>query len=331
MAREVRLKGEESIVQGFLRPLAAGWPGAFGLSDDCAAVAPAPDHELIVKTDPIRAGVHFFDDDDAGDIAWKALAVNVSDLAAKAARPLAYTLAMSFPEAPTTGWMRSFAAGLEQAQDAFGCHLVGGDTDRAPGPMTLAVTVFGEERCGRMVQRTTCRAGDDVFVSGTLGDAALGLQVRHDQAPQVLSQEQRRHVLQRFLRPQPRLGLRAALRAYATAAMDLSDGLAKDLGRMCRAAQFGARIELASIPLSDAVRTACDAKVDSLKEMISSGDDYEILATVDPGSSDQFATLARAGGISVARIGNIRTDPEMILVDESGHKTDWGTLGYDHF
>ena len=137
------IDGEEGIVQGFLAPLAAGYAGAFGLADDCAAITPTPGHDLVVKTDPVAAGVHFLADDAPEDIAWKALAVNVSDLAAKAAVPRAYLLALSFPVAPRRAWIERLAKGLAEAQAAFGMHLVGGDTDRRPGPITLSVTVFG--------------------------------------------------------------------------------------------------------------------------------------------------------------------------------------------
>ena len=163
------IHGEESLIQEFLAPLAAGYPGAFGLTDDCAAFTPTAGCDLVVKTDPVAADIHFFPDDAPEDIGWKALAVNVSDLAAKAATPRAYLMALSFPEAPNRDWMQRFAAGLSQAQQAFGMHLIGGDTDRRPGPVTVSITVFGEVPAGRMVRRGTAKAGDLICVSGTLG------------------------------------------------------------------------------------------------------------------------------------------------------------------
>src|SRR6476620_6391259 len=175
------LQGEEAIIR-LLAPLAQGAPGALGLEDDCALLAPAPGSELVLKTDPVAEGVHFLADDAPEDIAWKALAVNVSDLAAKAARPLGYLMALSFPEPPGVAWLARFAAGLQAAQSAFGCHLLGGDTDRRPGPLTITITIVGEVETGRMVRRATARPGDALFVSGTLGDAALGLLLRKDQA-----------------------------------------------------------------------------------------------------------------------------------------------------
>jgi thiamine-monophosphate kinase len=173
------LHGEEAIVR-VLAPLAQGFPGAFGLQDDCALIAPAPGTELVLKVDPVAEGVHFLTDDTPEDVAWKALAVNVSDLAAKAARPLGYLMALSFPEAPATAWLTRFAAGLAQAQARFGCHLIGGDTDRRPGPLTMSVTMIGSIPQGRMVRRATAHAGDTLFVSGTIGDASLGLALLRD-------------------------------------------------------------------------------------------------------------------------------------------------------
>src|SRR5689334_17485316 len=173
------LVGEEAII-ALLAPLAAAAAGAFGLQDDCAVLQPEVGRELVLKTDPIAEGVHFLPQTAAADVAWKALAVNVSDLAAKGAAPRAYLLALSFPAAPQRGWVAEFAAGLRQAQERFGCHLIGGDTDRRPGPLTVSITLIGSVPQGRMVRRGTARAGDGLFVSGTLGDAALGLMLARD-------------------------------------------------------------------------------------------------------------------------------------------------------
>ncbi len=324
-------RGEETIVQDYLQPLASRWPGAFGLRDDCAAITPAPGHDLIVKTDPVRAGVHFFHDDAPCDVAWKALAVNVSDLAAKAARPLAYTLALSFPEMPDRTWLEGFSAGLSRAQQAFGCVLIGGDTDRAPGPVSASVTVFGEIAHGKMLQRGAAQPGDRLFVSGTLGDAALGLRLRAGEQVAGLSEDQRLILLHRYLRPQPRLGLRAALRAAASAAMDLSDGLAKDLGRMCNTSGVGATIRLADLPLSDALRSACMAAGQDARALVSSGDDYEILCAVPEAACAQFVSSARAGRVSVTEIGVINTANGTELIGLNNRPIDWGSSGYDHF
>jgi thiamine-monophosphate kinase len=324
------LLGEAAIVQGFLAPLAAGLPGAFGLLDDCAALTPPPGSDLVIKTDPVRAGVHFFADDDPADIGWKALAVNVSDLAAKGAVPLGYTLALAFPEAPTARWMQRFAAGLAAAQAAFGCALAGGDTDRAEGPLSMAVTVFGHVPHGRMIRRGAARVGDAVLVSGTIGDSALGLDVRRGGDLGLAAAEQRA-LLGRYLRPQPRLALREVLRRYATAAMDVSDGLVKDLARMSAAAGVGADVRLGDVPLSAAARSWAGTDVARWRRLVTHGDDYEILCTVAAGEAQAAQAAALQAGVPLRVIGSIT----------SGTIVDWAALdgapirfdrpGWDHF
>ena len=277
-----QLHGEEAIIR-VLAPLARGAAGAFGLQDDCALITPKPGTELVLKTDPVAEGVHFLADDAPEDIAWKALAVNVSDLAAKAARPLGYLMALSFPEAPTAGWLVRFAAGLQAAQGSFGCHLLGGDTDRRPGPLTITISIIGEVEVGRMVRRGTARPGEALFVSGSLGDAGLGLALRKN--PRLadawgLSPAEAEHLRRRYVRPLPRLGLGPALRERASAAMDVSDGLAKDLARMCAASGCTARVRLSDVPLSPAAAKALAADPALGLRVVTGGDDYEVLATV---------------------------------------------------
>ncbi len=180
MSETRRAAGEEALIQTYFAPLAAGLPGAHGLLDDCASLPPRPGEDLIVTTDAIAAGVHFFPDDGPGDIAWKALAVNVSDLVAKGAKPAAYVMALAFPEQPAPAWLKAFSDGLAEAQQAFGILLAGGDTDKRPGPLAINITAFGYVPAGRMVPRATAKAGDAIFVSGTLGDSTLGLRLRQN-------------------------------------------------------------------------------------------------------------------------------------------------------
>lgn len=328
------LHGEDSIIQEFLAPLAAGYPGAFGLKDDCATIAPPPGCELVVKTDPIVAGVHFLPDAAPEDIAWRALAVNVSDLAAKGAAPMAYLMALSFPEAPKRAWMARFAAGLGEAQRAFGCHLIGGDTDRAPGPVTVAITAFGTVPAGTMVRRGTARAGDQIFVTGTLGDAALGLALSKQPALAQhlgLGSREAEHVVRRFLRPQPRLALGPVLRAHASAAMDLSDGLAKDCLRMCAASGVGARLDVGALPLSAALRSAIAAEGAYLATAVSAGDDYEILAAVLKDNAAAFVSAAAMLDFPVTRIGEMVAGHGVRLERPDGSELVLDRTGWDHF
>jgi thiamine-monophosphate kinase len=204
-----RITSETELIETYLAPLAAGAPGAFDLKDDAALIEMEAGFDLVVSTDPVIAGVHFFADDEPQNIAWKALAVNVSDLAAKGAEPIAYTMALAFPEAPRRDWMAAFSAGLREAQTAFGCTLIGGDTDRTSGPLSIGVTAFGKVPRGLMVRRGSALIGDRVFVTGTIGDSALGLQLR--KSPEAfgasLSQSDSEFLVSRYLRPQPRVML----------------------------------------------------------------------------------------------------------------------------
>ena len=336
MTTAPKVVGEEAIIQGFLAPLAVGYPGAFGLRDDCAAITPTPGHDLIVKTDPIAEGVHFSADDRPEDIGWKALAVNVSDLAAKGATPRAYLMALSFPEAPSSDWMQRFAHGLGEAQAAFGMYLIGGDTDRRPGPITVSITVFGEVPTGAMVQRGSAKAGDLVYVSSTLGSAAIGLAVRRDPglaAAWGLDDAERAEVLGRLYRPEPRLQLAGPLRAYASAAMDLSDGLAKDLDRMCRASGCGALVRLADMPMSPGVARVVAADPARWTAVVASGDDYEMLATVPPADATAFerAVLAAAPELPMSCIGAMVAGSGVVIEQADGRPLLLDRTGWEHF
>ncbi len=334
MLGDTNIHSEDELVGTFLAPLAAGFPGALGLRDDCAVLAPTPGCELVLKTDPVVAGVHFFADDDAADIAWKALAVNLSDLAAKGATPRIYLMSLSLPEAPERTWMARFAEGLGAAQRAFGIHLAGGDTDRTPGHFSIAITVIGEVPMGGMVRRAAAQVGDVLYVSGTLGDAALGLALKLDGALAArlgLSADEAAYALGRYLRPRPRIALAEALRTHARAAMDLSDGLMKDLGRMCRASGVGAQAVATELPLSAAMRRALAAEPARIRDVIAAGDDYEILAAIPPTACSAFEAAARLSGVAVTRIGEITSAPEVHVLDARGEPLAPERSGWDHF
>jgi len=328
---------EERFIAEHFEKLSARLPGAFSLRDDCAELVPAPGQAFIVKTDPVVEGLHFLADDDPADVAYKALAVNVSDLAAKAARPFAYLLAIGLPERPEAAWMERFTTGLAEAQEAFGLTLAGGDTDRINGPASITVTVFGECPVGRMVPRGGARPGDRVYVSGRLGGAALGLALRlgqHGSDDWPISDRAAAAALARYLRPEPRFGLGAALRAYATAAMDISDGLVKDLDRMCRqgaAGATGAVVRFDELPLFTGLSETLEAGHGEAMQLVTAGDDYEILATVPAGQADAFERLAAKGGITVSAIGEIVTEPGVRVIDAAGNAIGFAMQGFDHF
>lgn len=322
---------EEDLIQRYMAPLAAGNPGAYGLADDCATQQVSPGHELVLKTDAIAEGVHYLPDDPPADVGWKALAVNVSDLAAKGARPLSYLVSLAFPEAPSRDWLQAFTSGLAEAQAAFGIVLAGGDTDRRPGPVTITPFVLGEAEVGRMVRRAAARDGDVLYVTGTLGDAALGLAVLTRQgAAWPLTPEQRAHLIARYRRPQPRLGLARALKAHARAAMDLSDGLAKDLGRMAKASGVAASVEVARLPLSPAARAALGADPALVTCIVASGDDYEILAAVPRDEAVAFEKAAREEGVTVTSIGRCVAGAGTVILGPDG-PLELAHTGYSHF
>lgn len=328
-----RLETEEAIIQGFLAPLAAGAPGAFGLQDDCATIAPSPGCEFVLKTDAIAEDVHFLPGDDPADIGWKALAVNVSDLAAKGATPRGYLMSLAFPATPTRDWMAGFAHGLAEAQAAFGIHLLGGDTDRRPGPLSITPMVMGEVPVGRMVRRGTARDGDLIYVSGTLGDACLGLQIRRSaqSQPWQLSEGLTASLTRRYLRPTPRLALAPAVLEHARASMDLSDGLMKDLGRMCRASGVGAQVAFAELPVSEAFQAVRHTDPIAADAAIFAGDDYEILCAVSPERAAAFERAADGVGVAVTRIGVFHTGADVVLSGSDGKPLDIGRTGWDHF
>ena len=331
---ERETRGEDALIQSKFAPLASGFPGALGLMDDCAVLTPPAGMDLVLTTDAVAEGVHFFPDDAARDIAWKALAVNVSDLVAKGAQPLAYLLALSFPERPDDAWLADFQAGLADAQAAFGLSLAGGDTDRRPGPMSISVTAVGAVSQGTFVERATARPGDLLFLSGTLGEAALGLLLRSDVSRAVaigLDEAAAKALVARYLRPQPRLALAPVISAFASAAMDVSDGLVKDCGRLARASGVAAHIEGGRVPLSEPVRAAVARSPDLFRLVLTGGDDYEVLAAVPPDRADAFRDAAAKSGVAVAEIGRIADGQGITVTGPDGHALDVGRGGWDHF
>lgn len=325
---------EIELIETIFAPLAASTPGSLGLTDDAALIEPPAGCDLVVTADAVVGGVHFFPDDSAADIAWKALAVNASDLAAKGARPLAYTLCIALPGQPEREWLENFAAGLGEAQRAFGIGLIGGDTTASPHAVMIAVTAWGAVPQGRMVRRSGAKPGDAVYVTGTIGDATLGLASRlkpNLPARHELASVDLQHLSNRYLRPQPRQGLAPVLQAYASAALDVSDGLLLDFSRMCRASGIGGVIDLAAVPLSPAARRLAGIDPQLLETAITGGDDYEILAAVPPAHEAAFASAASAAGVSVTRVGTMRAALGADLLGPDGLPMKLPRRGYEHF
>ncbi|WP_424362076.1 thiamine-phosphate kinase [Methylocystis parvus] len=269
---------EDQLIARIFAPIAG--PAALGLKDD-AALIEASSEPTVATVDMLVGGVHFFPGDPPGLIAKKALRVNLSDLAAKGAEPVGFLLALALPADWTNDWLAAFATGLAEDARAYAAPLIGGDTTATPGPLTISITALG--RTPRFVPRTGAKPGDAIYVSGTIGDAALGLALRHDESLSArLSPQARADLLDRYLLPRPRLDLVPLLRAHATAAMDVSDGLAGDLGKLCKASGVGAAVEAARVPLSAAAMEAIALEPGLLSRALTGGDDYEILFSASP-------------------------------------------------
>lgn len=325
---------EDHLIARYFKPLAKH-PGAFGLADDAAAITPPLGHDLVLKTDGLIAGVHFFPDDPADGVARKALRVNLSDLAAKGAAPLGFLLAIALPKDVSEEWLAEFAAGLGNDADNYQCPLLGGDTDSTPGPISISIAAFGTLPTGTMVKRAGAQVGDHVFVSGTIGDAALGLKVRRD--PNVvkswkLDAAMSDHLIARYRLPQPRNALAATVRTHASAAMDVSDGLVGDLAKLCRASNVSAEIEAARVPLSDAAARALSADNGLIEPILTGGEDYEILCAVPSAAVEQFRAAAGRAGVPVTEIGRVVAgDAPPRFLDRTGQPLTFARGGYSHF
>jgi thiamine-monophosphate kinase len=322
-----RASGEDSLIARYFKPIATD-PGAFGLNDDAAIIPPSGD-DIVVTTDAIVEGVHFLPDDPPDTIARKALRVNLSDLAAKGATCAGFVLTLALRSADDT-WLTAFARALGEDAKLFGCPLLGGDTVSTPGPLTVSITAFGRVPVGKMVHRSGAKPGDRVMVTGTIGDAALGLVAL--KGTLATDATARAALVERYRVPQPRNALAIAVRGHATASMDVSDGLAGDLAKLCAASGISAVIDAPSIPKSDAAAALLARGAVGLEALVSGGDDYEILCTVAEAHADKFLDEARRAGVAVGAIGTViaGSDPPKFL-DAQGREIRLSRLSYSHF
>jgi thiamine-monophosphate kinase len=327
------MSGEDRLIARHFKPLARH-PGAFGLEDDAAILSPPPGHDVVLKTDAIVGGMHFFPSDPADAVARKALRVNLSDLAAKGAKPAGFLLSLALPKSVGNKWLSDFARGLGADAERYNCPLMGGDTDRTSGPVTIAIAAFGTLPAGTMVRRSGASAGDRVVVSGTIGDAALGLKLRHKPANAKrwrLTAAMRKHLLGRYLLPEPRNVLAEALRVHVSAAMDVSDGLAGDLAKLCRASGVAAEIDVARVPLSGAARAALSADGKLIEIILTGGDDYEIVATVAPAKLAALLAAGRAAGVALTDIGTVVAGKGARFRTSNGKVLAFARASYSHF
>ena len=326
---------EQTVIADFFEPLTEGDKSALGLLDDAALIDIPDNHELVVTKDILVAGTHFFADDPPADIGHKALAVNLSDLAAKGAAPRSYLLALALDKTCGEAWLRAFASGLGALQRVHGCRLIGGDTVVTGGPLAISITAFGLVPRGTMVKRGGAQPGDPLYVTGTVGDAALGLKIR-SQIPDYLKWELEdsavQYLVSRYLRPQPRLALAPFLRQYATASIDISDGLLGDFQKLCSVSGVGGTIEESRIPFSEPARKCLDRDPGLFDTLVSGGDDYEILFTVNADARDAFEKDVAGLDFPVAFVGLIAKEGEDCgIAGADGHIRAFDHVSYDHF
>jgi thiamine-monophosphate kinase len=323
--------GEDSLIARYFRPLATD-PGAFDLGDD-AAVLKAEGEDIVVTTDAIVEGVHFLAADPPDDIARKALRVNLSDLAAKGATPAGFVLTLALRTADEA-WLAPFARGLGEDVLQFGCPLLGGDTVSTPGPVMISITMFGRVPQGRMVHRSGAQPGDRVVVTGTIGDSALGLAVLKGGATAwaLADVAVNATLVERYRVPQPRNALATAVRDYAHASMDVSDGLAGDLAKLCAASGVSAVIDAPSIPLSAAAARLLARGTVGIEAIVSGGDDYEILCAIPENQWEAFVQAAGLAGVPVTSIGTVIAGSAVPrFLDGKGSEIALPRLSYSHF
>ncbi|MDE0388915.1 MAG: thiamine-phosphate kinase [Rhodospirillales bacterium] len=322
--------GEFDLIARFFAPLSRAAPGAFGLGNDGAVLAPPEGTSLVVTKDLMVAGVHYPEGEEPAILARRLLRVNLSDLAAMGADAKAYALGLALPAGVGDAWVEAFASGLARDQETFGVALIGGDTVVTEGPAVLSLTAFGTVTGDTCLTRSGARAGDDIYVSGTVGDATLGLRAVQGGLAD-LAAEDRAALAERFRLPEPRLALGTALVGRATCAIDVSDGLVADLGHVCTESTVAARVEAEAVPLSDPARRALAAGVADIADLVTGGDDYELLFCAPAPARCDIDDLAGRLGLALTRIGAIEPGQGVTVAGSDGQPLALGRTGYQHF
>ena len=330
MPPKTRPIGEFALIARYFAPLSRDVPGALGLTDDAASIRPEPGLDWVLTSDAVVAGVHFLPDDPPDLIARKALRVNLSDLAGKGAVPRFYLLDAVLPKDIEEDWIAAFAAGLAADQAEYDVRLIGGDTTTTPGALTLAITALGQVPTGRMLTRAGARDGDDIYVSGTVGDAAIGLIALRGGLGR-LGAAATEWIVDRYRLPQPRTRLGPTLLDVAHAAMDVSDGLVADLGHICETSGLGAAIDEPAVPLSAAAREAVRVHPALIEAVLTGGDDYEILFTAPPSAREAVAALARRMELPITRVGTMRQGSGVAVIRADGSERALDSAGWQHF
>jgi thiamine-monophosphate kinase len=322
--RSERRPGEFELISRYFSPLAKT-RGALRLLDDVALFRVPARRELVVTADAIVEGVHFLRDDPPASIAQKALRVNLSDLAAKGARPAGYLVCLALPADRSARWLGEFAGGLARDQRRFAISLLGGDTSKTPGPLTIAIAALGTVQRGKLISRGGARAGDLVFVSGAIGDAGAGLEMLKSRG------SGKGPLVRRYRLPTPRLSLGMKLVGIASAAIDVSDGLIADLGHVARVSGVHIAVAAAQVPLSHAFRKQFGTGERAVLRAATSGDDYEIAFTCPRSKAAKLASIARSSGIAVTEIGSVMKGSGVTLRGADGRALRLARAGYTHF
>jgi thiamine-monophosphate kinase len=320
--------GEFDRIRRFFAPLAG--PEGLGLADDAALVELASGRRLVVTTDAIVEGVHYLPQDPPELVAAKLLRVNLSDLAAMGAVPRHYLLTTALPPACGEDWLARFAQGLDDDQRRFGVALIGGDSVATPGPAMLSLTAIGEVAAGAEIRRGTARAGDRIWVSGTIGDASLGLAVLEG-SHAGLAAPHRAYLVDRYRLPQPRVTLGPALAGIAHAMLDVSDGLLADLGHIGEASRLACVVFAEALPLSPAARAAVASSAAAVGALATGGDDYELLFTAPDSATESLNRLSASLAVPITAIGTISNGEGVRLVDGDDNEIRVAALGYRHF
>lgn len=327
------LAGEFDIIARIFAPLAKE-SGALGLKDDAAVLTVTDDHQLVVTCDTLVSGVHFLPDDPPAAIGYKALAVNLSDLTAKGAHGYAYTLSLALPRDTEMEWLEDFAEGLAEVQELTEISLIGGDTTATSGPLTITITALGLVQHEAAITRLGAKPGDRLYVGGTIGDSCLGLRLLKEPSLAKswgLSEEDVAYLSECYRRPPVGTVEALLVRNFAKASIDVSDGLAADIEKLCTVSHVGAEIETGRVPFSAAARKALEAAPDLLPDLLTAGDDYVPVIAVSESSADLFESEVEEYGVDFTQLGIVTASDGIRVLDERGSELTLKNKGFSHF